>query len=193
MNKAQIHPTAVIYANVVIEDGAYIGPFCVIGAPPEIKGFTGSGKGVVISAGARLEKCVVVDSGAYARTMIGENNMLMSGVHIGHDAFLEPNVTIAPHAVVGGHCRICEGAYIGMNAGIHQHQVIGAFCAIGGNSFVPRRSFKALIQPGQTWAGIPAKYIGENEVGIQRAGIDAEMLIQLHQMYLDKYPMRHED
>lgn len=80
-----------------------------------------------------------------------------------------------------------------MNAGIHQYQVIGAFCAIGGNSFVPRRSFKALIQPGQTWAGIPAKYIGENEVGIQRAGIDAEMLIQLHQMYLDKYPMRHED
>lgn len=193
MNKAQIHPSAVIYPNVVVEDGAYIGPFCVIGAPPEIKGFTGDGKGVVISSGARLEKCVVVDSGAHARTMIGEDNMLMSGVHIGHDAFLEPNVTIAPHAVVGGHCRICEGAYIGMNAGIHQYQAIGAFCAIGGNSFVPRRSFKALIQPGQTWAGTPAKYIGENKVGVTRAGIDAEMLIQLHQIYLDKYPMRHED
>lgn len=185
-----IHPSATIYPNVTIHPTAYIGPGCVIGAPPEIRGNTIAGFGVVIDEGARLEKNVVVDAGVKARTIISENVMIMSGVHIGHDVILEPYVTIAPGAVIGGWVRICEGAYIGMNAGVHQYQIIGYYAAIGGNSFVPRRSFHALVLPGQTWAGVPAKYLNINNVGLERNSIDGDALNRLTQMYLDAYPVK---
>jgi acetyltransferase-like isoleucine patch superfamily enzyme len=32
-----IHPTALIEPNVIIEDNVYIGPYCIIGFPPEWK------------------------------------------------------------------------------------------------------------------------------------------------------------
>ena len=140
----------------------------------------------------RLEKNVVIDAGALGPTIIGENVMLMSGVHIGHDAVIEPGVTVAPQAVIGGHVRICEGAYIGMNAGIHQFQIIGRYAAIGGNSFVPRRSFKALILPGQTWAGMPAQYKTMNLKGLARAGISTDAITGMTQAYLEKYPFNTE-
>jgi len=185
-----IHSTATIYPNVTIHPTAYIGPGCVIGAPPEIRGNRDAGCGVTIGEGARLEKNVVVDAGVKGRTIIGENVMLMSGVHIGHDAILEPYVTIAPHGVVGGHVRICEGATIGMGATIHQHQIIGHYAMLGMGAALGRRSFHSLVLPGQTWAGVPAKYLNINKIGLERNDVSAESLTRLTQVYLDMYPMQ---
>ena len=36
-NNVQIHPSAVIHTDVIIEDDVYIGPNCIIGYPPEDK------------------------------------------------------------------------------------------------------------------------------------------------------------
>jgi len=43
-----IHPTAIIGTNVIIEDNVYIGPYCIIGMPPEWKGKEDQDKGVII-------------------------------------------------------------------------------------------------------------------------------------------------
>ncbi len=52
---AYIHPTAVIYDGVVMEEDVYIGPLCIIGGPAEWKGKEDNTGKVIIKKGARLQ------------------------------------------------------------------------------------------------------------------------------------------
>lgn len=168
-----IHSTAVIYDNVMIEEGAYIGPFCVVGTPPEHRGHDGTDFGVLIKSGARLEKFVCVDAGYKSQTVIGSGAMLMNGVHVGHDCKIGENVTIAPRVNLGGHVQILKGAILGMAVNVHQFKVIGHYCMIGMGSIVTK---DPVIWPGTKWYGIPAMKMGKNIKGLEKAGITEDQL-----------------
>ena len=169
-----IHPTAEIAENVILEDDVYIGPFCIIGFPPEDRGhFPDSPFGVRIKSGAKLTGHVTIDAGTVRDTVIGEGNFLMKGVHLGHDVVLEKNITLSCHAILGGHVYIQEGANLGLGCIIHPRQVIGAYSMIGMGAIVPK---KAVVEPGQIFVGNPAKKIGQNERGLERHGVDSALL-----------------
>ena len=186
-----IHPSAIIYPNVIIEDGAYIGPGCIIGCPPEIRGYDQKNAGVVIRKGARLEKMVVVDAGSGSQaTVIDSNAFIMSQVHIGHDCFISRHVTIAAGATLAGHVKVDPRAFIGINAAIHQHQIIGMGAMIGAGSVVTKRSINTMIMPFQTWVGVPARYIGYNKVGITRGGYSMADVNQATEIYMEEYPLQ---
>jgi UDP-N-acetylglucosamine acyltransferase len=157
--EAFVHKTAVIYPGVVIEDDVYIGPLCIIGAPPEWKGKEHEGKGVLIEKGARLCGMVTVDAGAEQATRIGRDCYLMKQTHVGHDAWLVEAVTLSPGARIGGHAVIGPKTTIGMNAVIHQRKVITAGVMIGMGSVITK---KIYLEPYCTYAGNPAKLIGVN-------------------------------
>jgi UDP-N-acetylglucosamine acyltransferase len=152
--------TAIIGKNVIIEDDVYIGPYCIIGMPPEWKGRENEDKGVLIKKGSRLTGLVTVDSGADKQTIIGENCYLMKHSHVGHDATLENNVTLSCGAKIGGHSIIGEYTNIGLNAVIHQKISIPRGCMIGASAFVGKKS---LLKPNYKYAGVPVKEIGKNE------------------------------
>jgi len=154
-----IHPTAQIADNVIIEDDVYIGPFFIIGFPPEWKGRENDGKGVIIKKGARLTGLVTVDSGADKPTVIGENCYLMKHSHVGHDAILEEGVTLSCGAKVGGHSIIRKGTNIGLNVVIHQKLDIPEGCMIGASAFVGKKS---VLKPYYKYAGVPVKELGPN-------------------------------
>jgi UDP-N-acetylglucosamine acyltransferase len=156
----KIHPTAVIGPNVEIEDDVYIGPLCIIGFPAEWKGGEQEDKGVTICKGSRLTGLVTVDSGVERRTVVGRNAYLMKGVHVGHDALLQEDVTISCGARIGGHTIIGSHCNIGLNAVIHQKQIIAAGVMVGMGAVVT----KGLItSPFDVVVGNPAKWIKKNE------------------------------
>lgn len=126
------HPSAVIHTNAILEDGVYIGPFCLIGASPEIKGYTGAQWGVVIRKDAKLQGMITIDAGSVRPTEIGAA-YIMKHCHVGHDAIVDDNVTMSPFASVGGHSRIWPYAVMGMHSVIHQHHELapGAMLAMG--------------------------------------------------------------
>ena len=166
---AFVHPTAVIYEGVEIHANVYIGPYCVIGAPPEVRGYQGSGQGVIIGTRTRLEKHVVVDAGFNVRTYISNDCILMSGVHIGHDCYIQVGSTISAHACLAGHVEIGLYATIGINASIHQHQTIGAYAMVGAGCVVARSSSVPRLAKV---VGNPARIIGRNEVAIQKYNLN---------------------
>lgn len=134
-----IHPTAIIYPNVVIEDNVYIGPYCVIGAPAESIKYEGKeGKGVHIMKGAKIHGLVSIDSGTEFATLIGDDCFIMKGCHVGHDSILMDRVRLAPRALIGGHVTVGQDVIIGMGAIIHQRKTIPANCVIGMGSVVTR-------------------------------------------------------
>lgn len=160
-----------IFDNCKIHPSAYIGPYCIIGGPAENRktwpsdGFAlYSNYNVVISENSKLTGSNTVDAGTVRPTQIGANCMLMKSVHVGHDAIIEDNVTIACHALIGGFAVICQGANIGLNATIHQRCVIPPFCMIGMGAVVTKT---ASMQPFDVWVGNPAKYLKFNEWAVK--------------------------
>lgn len=159
MKESYIDPTALIGPNVIIEEGVYIGPFCIIGYPAEWKGKENTLAGVIIKEGTRITGMVTIDSGTHSPTLIGKDCYLMKHSHIGHDAQVEDNVTISCGAKIGGHSIIRSGTNIGLNAVIHQKVDVPSNCMIGASAFVGKKS---ILKSGYKYAGVPVKELSEN-------------------------------
>ena len=154
-----IDPTAIFGLNVIIEEDVYIGPYCIIGMPPEWKGKEKDDCGVIIRKGTRITGMVTIDSGGEKPTIIGENCYIMKHAHIGHDCQIGNDVTLSCGAKIGGHTIIGNGTNIGLNAVIHQRQKIAEGCMIGMGSVITR---KVETESGMKYVGNPAKLIGKN-------------------------------
>lgn len=158
---ARIHPTAVIGPDVVIEAGVEIGPYCVIGQPPEYVKFWGKPhKGVLICKGAVLTGMVTIDAGLNWPTLIHDNCFLMKHSHVGHDATLHKEVTLSPGAKIAGHCIIGQKTNIGLNAVVHQHVEIPERCMIGMGAVITK---SLEMQKKSVYVGNPAKFLRLNE------------------------------
>lgn len=154
-----IHPTAIIAEGVVIEPGCYIGPYCVIGMPPEWKGKEHQNKGVVIKSGTVLTGFVTIDGGALSPTYIGGNCYIMKHAYIAHDCVLGENVTLSAGVKLAGCCVIGDNSNLGMGAAIHQKTNVPGGVMIGMNSVVTKKS---ILYPNQKYAGVPVKHLGSN-------------------------------
>lgn len=163
MKSNYIHPTAVIHPDVVIGEGNWIGPHCIIGFPAEHKAFRESGKKggtVIIGNNNHIEGLVTIDGGTEHDTYIGDNCWLLKHSHVGHDCIIHDGVTISCGAKVGGHTVVEDGCNLGLNCTIHQKQRIKKGCMVGMGAAVT----KGLItEPNQKYAGVPAKWIGVNK------------------------------
>ncbi len=97
--------------------------------------------GVVVTADARLGHHVVV----------------MPGCTITHDDVLSDFSTLAAGVALGGGVQVGEAAYLGMNASVRQGVAIGAASTIGMGAVV-----LTDVPQQQTWAGVPARELGES-------------------------------
>jgi UDP-N-acetylglucosamine acyltransferase len=167
MKETYIHPTAIIYPNVTIGEGCYIGPYCVIGGPPEhadIDPLNPPTHGVWIGDNVRMYGHNTIDAGMEDHTFIYHDCILMKGAHIGHDVTIWQNTTISCGARIGGHSRINEYSNIGLNAVLHQFTKLETGTMVGASAFVKGKH----LEEWRILAGVPARDIGENKVGRAR-------------------------
>ncbi|HPT94712.1 MAG TPA: NeuD/PglB/VioB family sugar acetyltransferase [Microbacteriaceae bacterium] len=119
-----------------------------------------------VAPGARVGATSVVGTGSVlldgvvvtADAVIGRHVVIMPNCTITHDDVLADFTTLAAAVSLGGSVRTGEGAYIGMNAAIRQGVVVGSDATVGMGAVVLRD-----IPAAQTWAGIPARELGEAE------------------------------
>lgn len=92
-----------------------------------------------------------------ADATIGTHVVVMPNCTITHDDVLDDFATLAAGVSLGGAVHIGEAAYLGMNASVRQKLSIGAEATIGMGAVVLDH-----IPQGQTWAGVPARQLGEH-------------------------------
>ena len=155
-----IHPTAIIGENVILEEDVSIGPYCLIGLPPEWKGKEEEDKGVLIKKGTRLTGMITIDSGAQRQTVIGENCYIMKHAYIAHDCVLGSNVTMSAGSKLAGFCTVEDKVNLGMGVAVHQKTTLPEGIMVGMNAVVTKKS---SLEPYQKYAGVPVKNIGSNE------------------------------
>lgn len=110
------------------------------------------GRTSVLGRGSILLDGVVVTADA----TIGDHVVVMPNCTITHDDSIEDFATLAAGVALGGGVRVGEGAYIGMNASARQGVRIGAGATLGMGAVA-----LSDVPDGQTWAGVPARRVGE--------------------------------
>ena len=202
--KAELGQNVVIGPWCMVEAGAVIGDGCRLAARSIVKGRTTLGcdneigEGAVIGGAAQhvhvhdpggtltigshncIRENVTIHRGWNndAATIVGDHNMLMVGSHVAHDCRVGNHCILVNHVLLGGHVHVDDRAYLGGASAVHQFCRIGRLAMIGGHARVVRD-----VPPFVTLDGDTAMVVGLNKVGLRRAGITNEQMLDLKAAY----------
>ena len=194
-----IGPFCVVGANVVLGDdvtlkshvvvegqttigaGTTIWPFASIGHQPQDLKFAGEQSQLIIGARNMIRESVTMNPGTTGGglvTKIGDDNLFMVNVHVGHDCQVGNNVVIANNVSLAGHVSVADNVVIGGHSGIHQFVRIGQGAMIGVLSAV-----LSDVIPYGTVTGDAAKLSGLNLVGLKRRAANKSDMNELRAAY----------
>lgn len=185
---ARIGAGTVIESQVVIKERTVIGEQChvfvgaVLGHLPQDARYRGEGNRVVIGNHNVIREYATIHRATMpnADTIIGDHNMIMAYVHIGHDCLIGNYVYIASYAGISGHVTLEDLVNVGGMAGFHQFVHVGRMAMIGGLTKVNRD-----VPPFMMADGHPMEIGGLNTIGLRRGGLTAderEALKQCHKL-----------
>lgn len=83
---------------------------------------------------------------------IGNDVILWSGNHIGHDTIIKDHAFITSHVVLAGWTEVGSYSFIGINATIKDKVKIGEKCILGAGALIKRST-----KDGQVYTAYPAK------------------------------------
>lgn len=84
---------------------------------------------------------------------IGNNVVLWSGNHVGHQTVIKDNVFVSSHVVISGYCEIGENCFLGVNSTFNDGTSIPSFSILASGSLVNRK----LKEEEKIYIGSPAK------------------------------------
>lgn len=194
-----VGPYCVVGSHVILEDnvhlvshvsldghthvgeGTKIYPFAVIGQPtPDLK-YKGEDSRIEIGKNCSIREHVTIHPGTAVdimKTVVGDNALLMVGVHIAHDCVLGHNVIMANLATLGGHVSVGNHVNIGGLSAVQQRVRIGDHAIIGGMSGVEKD-----VVPYAMVMGERAHLHGLNIIGMRRRGFSNATIQSLMQAY----------
>jgi len=201
--RVEIGPYAIIGEHVCIGDGSVIGahtvvegrttigkdnqigPHAVIGGVPQDKKYANEPTTLEIGDRNTIREFCSIHigtAGGGGVTRMGNDNWIMSMVHIAHDCQIGNNTTMANFVGLAGHVTVEDYAILGGYTGVHQ------FCRIGAYAFTAATS--AVVQdvtPYTMVGGRPIKPIGLNSEGLRRHGFSADTIHALKHAYKTLY------
>jgi UDP-N-acetylglucosamine acyltransferase len=161
----------VITRDVKIGENNHFFPNCVIGCQPQSLNLGPDdevGK-LVIGNGNIIHEQVTIHPGMHpgTQTLVGNNNFIMVGAHIGHDCILGDKIVMSNLVQIGGHCKIENGAWLSGLSGVHQFVTTGKWSYVAGLAGITRDIPPFLTISGQN----PPRIRGVNKRGLKRAGL----------------------
>lgn len=177
----ELRPHSHVVGRTLVGEGTRIFPFASIGEEPQDKSFSGEETELVIGRGNVIRENAVIHVGTRkggGRTRIGDDNLIMNGVHIGHDSVIGSHCIIASQCALGGHVTVEDYATVGGLTGIHQFARVGESAMVAALSGLTKDA-----PPFSLVAGERATLRGLNVVGIKRRDMPARSRSQLRRAY----------
>ncbi|MFL5465576.1 MAG: acyl-ACP--UDP-N-acetylglucosamine O-acyltransferase [Gemmatimonadaceae bacterium] len=171
---------ATLERNVTLGQNVKVGIGTVLGGLPQDLKFAGEETTVEIGDGTVIREYTTINRGTAQsfKTTVGNNCLLMSYVHLGHDCHIGNNVILSNVVQLAGHVTIEDRAILSGLTAAHQFVRIGRHSFIGGMSRVSKD-----IPPFLKAVGNPVKLYGLNTVGLQRNGLDEPTIRELKRAY----------
>ena len=117
-----------------------------------------------------------------AETTIGDHNLLMAYVHIGHDSLIGNHTILVNNTALAGHVQVDDWAILGGYTLVHQRVRIGAHAFTGMGTAVGKDIPAFVLAYGN-----PAEARGINLEGLKRRGFTREQLTILNRAYKTVY------
>jgi len=155
-----------IAGKTTIGEGNHIFSHAVVGSIPQDLKFSGEDVELVIGNNNKIREFTLINPGTKGGgsiTKIGNNNLLMGYVHLGHDVIMGDNCILANGATLAGHVELGNNVVVGGLTPIHQFVHIGDFAMIGGASALSQD-----IPPYCLAEGNRATLRGLNLTGLRR-------------------------
>ncbi len=180
-DNVKIMPHVCVGGRTYIGEGTQIFPFAAIGFPPQDLKFHGEKSKVIIGKNNSIREYVTVHPGTEGGTMqtvIGDNNLLMVGVHIAHDCVVGNNTVLANNVTLAGHVEIGDHAIVGGLSAVHQFVRIGCNAIIGGMTGIERD-----VIPFGAVKGERGHLYDVNVLGLKRANYSREEIVAIREAY----------
>ena len=161
-------------------------PFSNIGCDPQDLKFKGEDSELIIGDNNIIRENVTISKGTLdggMSTIIHNNNLFMTGVHIAHDCKIGNENIFVNQVTLGGHVNIMNNVVVGGLSAIIQFVTIGSYSMIGGMSGIDKN-----VLPFSLAVGNRAKLRGLNLVGIRRKNfnkLDIKRINQIHELYIN--------
>ncbi|MDB2548648.1 acyl-ACP--UDP-N-acetylglucosamine O-acyltransferase [Paracoccaceae bacterium] len=182
-----LHEGVVLKSHGVVTGLTEIGaetvifPFANIGDIPQDLKYAGEKTQLIVGKRNRIREGVTMNTGTDGGggiTRVGDDNLFMTGAHVGHDAIVGNHVVVANQSAIAGHCIIEDGVIIGGLSGIHQFVRIGRGAIIGAVTMVTNDVIPYGLVQGPRGA-----LDGLNLVGLKRRGVAKEDITALRAAY----------
>jgi UDP-N-acetylglucosamine acyltransferase len=187
--EVQVGPYAVIEAGCVIGDyceiaghavickGTLMGPRnqvghgAILGGDPQDVGFKGARSWVEIGRGNRIREYVTIHRSAKedSATSLGDDNYLMAGAHLGHDAQVGNRTILANNSLLGGYALVEDGVFLGGATLVHQHGRVGRYAITRGGTRLSKDVPPYFMATDLNFVA------GINRIGLRRAGFSHEI------------------
>ena len=198
--KIDIGDNTILKSHVVISGSTNIGndnifyPFTHIGCDPQDLKYKGEDSYLNIGNKNIFRENVTISKGTKdggMKTIINDNNLFMTGVHIAHDCIIGNNNIFVNQVTLGGHVNIMNNIVIGGLSAIIQFVTIGSYSMIGGMSGIDKN-----VIPFSLAIGNRAKLRGLNLVGIRRNNfnkLEINRIKNIHDQYINGINLKENE
>ena len=183
-----VGPRTRFIAHVFVEGITAIGennvfyPYSTIGVASQDKKYHGEQCETVIGDRNAIREFVSIHRGTVGGgrvTRIGNDNWIMTQVHIAHDVQIGDQTILSHAATIGGHVSVGDWAVMSGGCAVHQFCRIGKHAIVGGYSVITQDvlPYSTTVSPRDN------KVFGANAVGLERRGYAAQVIESLQKSF----------
>lgn len=176
-----VKPHGVVTGWTEVGDETVVFPGAVVGEVPQDLKFRGERTRLIVGKRCKIREGATLNTGTEGGgglTQIGDDVLMMTGSHVGHDAFVGDRVVLANQAAIAGHCHIGDDVIVGGLSGVHQWVRVGRGAIIGAVTMVTND-----VVPYGLVQGPRGVLDGLNLVGLKRRGLDRAEITALRAAY----------
>jgi UDP-N-acetylglucosamine acyltransferase len=177
-----LHPHAVVQGPSQFGRANVFHPFCVIGGDPQDYTFGGERTELIAGDKNVFREYVTVSRGTKKGggvTRLGDENLVLSYAHIGHDCQIGSGNLFVNAATLAGHVTVEDFTTIGALSPVHQFCRIGRYAYVGASTVITQDvpPFSRIVTERET------KSFGANSIGLERRGFSPERVKTLQRAF----------
>lgn len=182
-----LHDRVVVKSHAVVTGRTEIGsetvifPFATVGEVPQDLKYKGEQSRLVVGERCRIREGATLNLGTEGGggvTRVGDDVLIMTGAHVGHDAQIGNRVILVNNVAIAGHCVLGDDVIVGGLSGVHQFVRIGQGAIIGAVTMVTNDVIPyGLVQAPR------GELDGLNLVGLKRRGVERGEITALRAAY----------
>ncbi len=126
-----------IYGKTTIGKNNHIFSHAVLGSIPQDLKYAGEEVELIIGDNNTIREFTLFNPGTKgggSKTIIGNNNLFMGYVHLGHDVIIGNHCILANAATLAGHVELGDYVVVGGMTPVHQFVHVGDYAMIAGAS-----------------------------------------------------------